>query len=688
MKWKSFVMMLAVGGSLLLASCGGTAAVTTYTIAGTVYGLAGTGLVLQDNATDNLTIVESGNFIFATALVSGASYAVTVLTQPSNPAQTCVVTNGSGTVIADVSAVQVTCNTNSFTVGVTVSGLSGTGLVLQNNGTNNLPVTSNGTYTFSNPLPRGSTYNVTVLTQPSSPAQTCGVTNGYGTLTIANATGILVNCVTTTTTYTIGVTVSGLAGTGLILQDNGGDNLPASANGNYTFATPIASGTTYSVAVLTQPSSPSQNCVVTIGTGTATANVMGIPVACSTNMANVGVIVSGLLPQTNVVLQDNGSDNLTVHANGAVTNFNTPMAKNSSYAVTVLQQPAGGACIVGSGGHGTITGGNVGVEVTCGSILAVGKSHTCALTSAGTVSCWGSNANGQLGNGTLVDSSVPAQVLNAAGNAPLSGVIAIAAGQDHTCAVTSGGAALCWGDNSEGELGVASSSAKSSLPVAVPGLSNGVAGISAGAGFTCAVTSAGAAECWGEGGSGQLGNGAATSSAAPVQVSGLTSGVDAIAAGDSHACALTNTGAVWCWGLNAYGQLGDGTLLQSSVPVRVLASTGSGPLSGIVAISAGQNYSCAVAAAGASQCWGEGGASTLAGASVASSAVAVQISAPSSSVIAVAAGASHACSVNSAGAVWCWGLNANGQLGDGNTVSSTVPVEVVGAGGAGFLELF
>lgn len=738
MKLKSFVMMLTVGVSLLLASCGSSTAPTTYTISGMVYGLSGTGLVLQDNGDDNLSIIESGAFVFATTIVSGGNYNVTILTQPSNPAQTCTVANGSGTANANVSAVQVVCNTNTFTVGVTVTGLSGTGLVLQNNGGNNLSVGANGNYTFSTAIARGSTYNVTVLTQPSGPAQTCGVTNGFGTVTIANASGIQVNCVTTTVRYTIGVAVSGLSGTGLVLEDNGGDNLPVSANGNFTFATAIASGTTYAVTVLTQPSNPAQNCVVTIGSGTAVANVTGIPVTCSNVSANIAVTVSGLSANAKVVLQNEGGDNLAVSTNGTITNFNTPVTKGSPYAVTVLTQPAGAACTLGSNASGTVGSANIGIAVTCGNIIAAGESHTCALTKAGTVWCWGLNEYGQLGNGTLTESSIPVEVLNPAGNAPLGGVVAIATGQDRMCAVTSAGAALCWGDNSQGELGNGATT-QSSIPVVVSGLSSGVAAISAGSYFTCAVTNAGAAECWGEGGSGQLGNGTSTNSTIPAEVSGLTSGVAAIAAGESHACALTNAGAVWCWGLNAYGQLGNGTLSPSSIPVEVLDSAGNAPLGGVVAIAAGQDHTCAVTSAGAAlcwgdnsqgelgngastqsslpvqvsgvttgitsisagsgftcavttagatQCWGEGGSGQLGNGTAANSATPAQVSGLTGGVVAVAAGASHACAVNSAGAVWCWGLNTNGQLGNDTTTASPVPVQVVGSGDTGFLQLF
>jgi N-acetylneuraminic acid mutarotase len=254
--------------------------VSTYTIGGTVSGLSGAGLVLQNNGGNNLSISASGPFTFTTPIASGATYTVTVLTQPSGPAQTCTVTNGSGTATTNVTTVQVTCTTSTYTIGGTVSGLSGTGLVLQDNDDNNLPISANGPFTFTTPVTSGATYAVTVLTQPSGPAQTCTVANGSGTAT-ANVTTVQVAC--TTSTYTIGGTVSGLSGTGLVLQNNSGNNLPISANGAFTFTTPVASGATYSVTVLTQPSSPAQTCTVTNGTGTATANVTTVQVACTTN---------------------------------------------------------------------------------------------------------------------------------------------------------------------------------------------------------------------------------------------------------------------------------------------------------------------------------------------------------------------------------------------------------------------
>jgi subtilisin-like proprotein convertase family protein len=172
----------------------GPAPTPTYTVSGTVTGLSGSGLVIQLNGAGNLT-VTGGAFSFAATLTSGSNYSVTVLTQPTNPSQTCTVTNGTGTIgSANVTNVAITCTTNSFTIGGTVTGLSGTGLVLQNNG-NNLAVTT-ANFTFP-PILSGATYAVTVLTQPTGPAQFCQVANGSGTVGASNVTNVSVTCVNT-----------------------------------------------------------------------------------------------------------------------------------------------------------------------------------------------------------------------------------------------------------------------------------------------------------------------------------------------------------------------------------------------------------------------------------------------------------------------------------------------------------
>ncbi|MHB8811829.1 MAG: beta-propeller fold lactonase family protein [Steroidobacteraceae bacterium] len=199
--------MGAVGiAALALAACGGGGGggggggsntpppPTQYTIGGTVTGLSGTGLVLQDNGGDNLPVSASGSFTFASKVNSGATYSVTVMTQPSG--QTCTVSSGSGTASANVTSVAVACTASSsnVTIGGTVTGLTGTGLVLQDNGGDNLNVTGNGAFTFATSLASGAAYAVTVLTQPSSPTQTCTVASGSGTTGTTNVTSVAVTC--------------------------------------------------------------------------------------------------------------------------------------------------------------------------------------------------------------------------------------------------------------------------------------------------------------------------------------------------------------------------------------------------------------------------------------------------------------------------------------------------------------
>lgn len=190
-----------------IAGCGGgggggsSTPPPTFTVGGTVSGLSGSGLILQLNGAGNLGVSGNG-FTFGGGLTSGSNYSVTVFSQPTNPSQTCAVTSGTGTIgTTSVTNVAVSCTTNSFTVGGNVSGLLGSGLVLQNNGGNNLTINANGLLTFTTPILSGATYAVTVLTQPTAPTQACLVENGSGTVGAGNVTNVSVTC---NSTFTIG----------------------------------------------------------------------------------------------------------------------------------------------------------------------------------------------------------------------------------------------------------------------------------------------------------------------------------------------------------------------------------------------------------------------------------------------------------------------------------------------------
>jgi N-acetylneuraminic acid mutarotase len=273
----------------------------------------------------------------------------------------------------------------SYTVGGTVTGFTGTGLVLQNNGGSNLTVSANATsFTFATPVASGGVYSVTVLSQPAG--ESCTVTNGDGTAT-ANVANVSVTC---TSLFSIGGTITGLTGPGLVLQDNGGDSLAVSANAtSFTFDTPLASGSAYSIAVLTQP--VGENCTVANGTGTASANITSASVVC-TQLYDIGGTVTGL-NGAGLVLQDNGGDNLTVSAGATSFTFATPLTGGSAYSVTVLTQPAGENCTVTDGSGTVVT--DVDASVVCvGEWSWMGGSSSVGLN------------NGQAGvYGTLGNSS-------------------------------------------------------------------------------------------------------------------------------------------------------------------------------------------------------------------------------------------------------------------------------------------
>jgi hypothetical protein len=353
----------------VLSACGGgSASGPTYSVGGTVSGLVGSGLQLSDNGSAALAVSGNGFFTIATSVAPGAAYSISVVTQPQNPPQTCVVHDGSGTMgSAPVTTVTVVCATNTFTVGGTVSGLQGEGLVLQNNGTDNLAVTQNGTITFSTPIAVGDPYAVTVSTQPSAPVQTCTVADGSGTMSTANVTNVAVTCANNfPAIYTVSVTVSGWAGSPLVLELNGASQLSISANGAATFATKLSSTAPYNVTVLTQPAGPPpQVCTITNGSGIiANSNVTNVQLTCVSDYS-VGVTVGGLAGQ-GLTLLLNGADPLSITANGNAT-FSNLLASGASYSITIKTQPTvpTQTCTL-SNAAGTVVSANVtNIAVVC-----------------------------------------------------------------------------------------------------------------------------------------------------------------------------------------------------------------------------------------------------------------------------------------------------------------------------------
>jgi alpha-tubulin suppressor-like RCC1 family protein len=314
--------------------------------------------------------------------------------------------------------------------------------------------------------------------------------------------------------------------------------------------------------------------------------------------------------------------------------------------------------------------------------VSAGGEHACGIVN-GAAYCWGENFNGELGDGANSNSAVPVAV-DTSGVLAGKTLVQITAGYEYTCALDSAGAAYCWGNNQYGQLGNAAT-ANSNVPVAVnaAGLPDGQSftQISAGVVHTCALDTAGTAYCWGWNAFGQLGNGKTTSSSVPVAVGGPLPGANLtqITAGAYVTCALDAAGAAFCWGYNVYGELGDGANSNADVPVAVDAS---GALAGqtLTQIDASWYHTCAVDAAGAVFCWGRNSYGQLGDASSTDSNVPVAVDANGSlagqDVTQVTTGAYDSCALDAAGSAYCWGYDAYGQLGNGSTTSSSVPVAV------------
>ena len=323
-------------------------------------------------------------------------------------------------------------------------------------------------------------------------------------------------------------------------------------------------------------------------------------------------------------------------------------------------------------GNGTLVSSTTALTVSGGLTFAsvsAGVAATCGVTPAGAAYCWGHNGRGELGNGTRINSSTPVAV---SGGLTFA-VVSSSSSFNFTCGVTTAGAAYCWGDNNYGELGNGTTDAFGQNPTTTPGpVSGGLtfASVSAGNGFACGVTTTGAAYCWGANGDGALGNGTTTASATPVAVSGGLTFASVIV-GYFGACGVTTDGAAYCWGANGLGQLGNGTTTASATPVPV-----SGGLT-FTTVSGGlYSFTCGVTTAHAAYCWGSNFYGQLGNGGMGSASTTPVAVSGGLSFASVIAGYFSACGVTTTGGAYCWGNNPNGELGNGTTTPSTTPVMV------------
>ncbi len=303
--------------------------------------------------------------------------------------------------------------------------------------------------------------------------------------------------------------------------------------------------------------------------------------------------------------------------------------------------------------------------------ITAGTSHSCALIADGTVQCWGLNSSGQLGDGTTTNSQAPVTVVG------ISGATKVMAGGFTTCALVPGGGGgtslhKCWGNGGYGVLGNNGNS-NSTSPVLTSNFTFGQ--LSAISNYFGCGIAGGVARCWGTVSNGELGNGTtSTSSYIPVDVSNLSSGMLDLDVGVNHACSVTSSKAVKCWGKDSNGQLGDNTTTLSNVPVQV-----SGLTSGFDKVVAGDSFSCAFSISlNQVKCWGLNSSGQLGNGMTTDSFTPVDVNGLSGfNTAQVTAGSAFACSRSSDGFIKCWGSNTTGYLGNGTNTNSSIPIDVL-----------
>jgi alpha-tubulin suppressor-like RCC1 family protein len=631
------LVRVLVGICAVLVGCD-SSSTETYSVGGTVTGLASTGLVLGASTGESLMVASDGDFELSTKLAPGSPYAVEITTQPVNG--TCAIANSTGVIgDRDVHDVVITCTSTDALVRGTVTGLVGSGLVLRN-GSEMLPINEDGPFTFTAAIAPHATYAVTIETQPSSPLQGCVVAHGSGTAGPGGVTDIAVTCASPAASLvTAGGVTCSLHADGSLWCWGGNNSM-----GELGVATSVQDG----VAVNVEPES--QWIAIAPGDGASCAIRSDRTLWCW------GMNVGGEL----------GDGTTIAHSTpGQVgTTADWVAASVGMYYACGIQGDGSMWCwgenSEGQLGDGTTTGRTSPVRIGTTNDwvqVASGRSHTCAIRADATLWCWGDNSFYALGDGTTQNEPRPHQV------GTDEDWLAVTVAQ-HTCALKLDGTLWCWGFNAFGQVG-ATTDFFVPLPTQVDG--TGWTQIAADLYNSCGLKADGEVWCWGNNDGGEIGDGTFVRRVTPARTL-LGAAAREVSVGNQHACARTTDGTVWCWGENGFGQLGLGRSCHKAAPVQI-ASTAT--WTDVAAAS----QTCAIQTDGTLWCWG---ARTYSNTAQFQSQVPVPF-APGTDWKHVVAADSHACALKTDDTLWCWGSNASGQLGDDTTIDRAAPTEVGGA---------
>ncbi|PTL59482.1 Ig-like domain-containing protein [Paraconexibacter algicola] len=471
-------------------------------------------------------------------------------------------------------------------------------------------------------------------------------------------------------------------------------------------ATAITAGFSHSCAILDDGGAVcwGANVVGQLGNGTTSRSPVPVPVPVALPAGRTATAISVGNSHSCAILDDDrvvcwGSSSFGELGDGTTIAKSTPVAVQlpAGRSATAIANGANHSCAVlddrtvtcwGLGSFGQLGAGStertstpVPAELPSGrtaTALTAGGSHTCAQLDDDSTACWGNNASGQLGIPNARPAPVPVGVLLPAGRSAES----VAAGAGHSCAALADGTARCWGRNLHGELGDGTTR-DSAVPVDVR-LPTGrtVTALTANLGFSCAILDDGAARCWGDNQYGQLGSGTRTAASTPIAVPlGTGRTATAISAGAYHACAILDDGSAACWGYNTRGALGNGTTGETQTPGPVAVQLPAGRRA--TSIAAGGYHTCAVLDDGSAACWGDGDYGQLGNGGTTFSTVPVAVQLPAGrTATAITAGEYWSCAILDDGSAACWGENPYGQLGNGTTgeffePGATTPVSVL-----------